>query len=294
MSKSRKDYIYNLLYQIFNLLFPIILTPYTSRVLGAKCIGIYSYIFTFVSYFTMFSILGISNLGSRLIAKNKDDLESISKTFFSLYYIQLFMSLLMTLLYFIFSFLFLKDNLNIALIQSIFIFSSIFDVWWLFNGLEKFKLNIIKNMLVKISTLILIFIFVKNENDLWIYTLIMVSSTLIINLLWWIFLKKEIKFVKVEFKDIKKNIKPSLLLFLPILFQSIYTSMDKLMLGTMTTMIEVGLYEQAAKFMKIPYAFTNALSYVMLPKNSNLVKKNKNIEDNMKKSFEFIMFLILL
>lgn len=294
MSTSKKDYIYNLLYQIFILLFPIILTPYTSRVLGAYSIGIYSFLSTIASYFIMFAKLGCDNLGERKIAKSRNNSNELSKAFFSIYYIQFFMSIIMSILFLIVSFLFLKDNLAIALIKCISVFAVIFEISWVFSGLEKFKLNITRNIVIKILTFILIIIFVKNSDDLWKYALILSTSSLITNLLWIFFIKKEIKFVKIDFKDILSNLKPSVILFLPILARSLYISTDKLMLGGLTSMVEVGFYEQASKFMKIPYVFTNALSTMMTPKNSYLLanKKEKKVEQNIEKSMHFIMFLV--
>ena len=43
MNKVVKNYFYNLSYQILILIIPLITTPYISRVLGAKGIGIFSY-----------------------------------------------------------------------------------------------------------------------------------------------------------------------------------------------------------------------------------------------------------
>ena len=293
MSKTKKDYIYNLLYQIFTVIFPIMLTPYTSRVLGAEALGIYSYVFTFVSFFIMFAKLGCSNLGQRLIAKNRDNKKKLSESFFSVYYIQFFLTIIMTILFLIFAFLFLKDNIVIALIKSISLFATIFDISWVFTGLEKFKLNVMKNVVIKIITFIFIILFVKNSNDLWIYALILTLSNLLTNLLWINFLKNEIIFVNVKIKNILKNLKSSFILFIPILAKSIYTSMDKIMIGSLTTMNELGIYSQGAKFMSLPYVFTNALSNLMLSKNSNLVAKNQKdqMKKNIEKSLEFIMFL---
>lgn len=56
------NYIYNLAYQIFVIILPIITTPYVSRVLGADGIGIYSYTLSIVTYFTLIGGLGITNL----------------------------------------------------------------------------------------------------------------------------------------------------------------------------------------------------------------------------------------
>ena len=56
------NYIYNLAYQIFIIILPIITTPYVSRVLGADGIGIYSYTLSIVTYFTLIGALGVTNL----------------------------------------------------------------------------------------------------------------------------------------------------------------------------------------------------------------------------------------
>lgn len=295
ISKTKSDYIYSLAYQVFNLLFPIFLTPYTARALGATSIGIYTYLGTIISYFAMFAKLGVDNLGSRKIAKNRENKTKLSKAFFSVYIIQFVMSFLMTTFYIIFSLLFLKDNISVALIRGISLFATIFDVWWVFSGLEKFKINILKNTIIRIITFILIIIFVKNSTDLWKYALILSLSDLILNLLWLGFLKKEIKFVKLSFKEVRKEIKPSILLFLPNLARSVYQSFDKIMLGNMICMTEVGLYEQGYKLTKIPLTLIYALSSIMLPKSSNLLSKNKmnELKKNIETSLNFITFAII-
>ena len=65
------------------------------------------------------------------------------------------------------------------------------------------------------------------------------------------------------------------------------------MIGNISTMKELGLYEQSEKFMRIPYIFSTSLSNTMSPRNSNLISKNKskNVKNNIEKSFKFIMFL---
>lgn len=57
--------------------------------------------------------------------------------------------------------------------------SAIFDITWLFYGLENFKSVVIKNALIKIFECICVFIFVKQPNDLGIYAFINATSILI-------------------------------------------------------------------------------------------------------------------
>ena len=52
-----------------------------------------------------------------------------------------------------------KDNRLIVLLQLIYVTSGLFDIGWLFFGLEQFKLTVARNTLIKISTVMLPFTF---------------------------------------------------------------------------------------------------------------------------------------
>ena len=295
MNDIKKNYIYNLLYEIFVLAFPMILVPYTSKVLGATAIGVYSYANSIVNYFMMFGMLGISSYGSRKIAKSRETKEKVSVTFFEIYAIQFVLLCLMLILYLLYILFFVKENIGITVMQTLFLLANFFDFGWVFSGLEKFKVNLSRNIFFKLLTFALILIFVKTPQDLWKYTLILSISTLICNLYWIKEIKKEVILKKVSYQEIKPNLKPIFLLFIPILSKSIYQSMDKIMLGSLTTMTEVGLYEQAAKFLKIPWIFVSALSTVMIPRNTKLIVNHEQdkVLKSIEKSIYYIMLIIL-
>ncbi|HFI0828118.1 TPA: oligosaccharide flippase family protein, partial [Streptococcus suis] len=87
-----KNAVYSILQQLFTFLLPLVVIPYISRVLGPTNIGIYSYINSIVSYFMLFSLLGISTYGVRLISKTKFDKKKMSCEFWSLYKLQIIFS----------------------------------------------------------------------------------------------------------------------------------------------------------------------------------------------------------
>ena len=69
--------LYNFMYQVLAIAVPIIITPYTSRVLGAEGVGKYAYACSIAYYFAIFIKLGLNNYGNRTIAmaaKNKREL----------------------------------------------------------------------------------------------------------------------------------------------------------------------------------------------------------------------------
>ena len=284
MSSVKKNFLYNVIYQILVIILPLITAPYTSRILGAEMIGIYSYNYSIAYYFMIFAMLGISNHGNRMIASTRNNKKEMSKTFWSIYLLQFCSFFISIVIYFIVFFFLIKENRLIALLQVIYILSGMFDISWLFFGLEKFKVTVIKNMIIKILTVVLIFLFVKSPLDLWKYTLIMCLGTFLSQIYLWFNLKKEVYFCFPEKKIIKNNIRQILLLFIPVLSFSIYKVMDKIMLGNMVGYEQVGFYNNSEKIINIPMGIITAFGTVMLPRMTNMIATGER-----KKTIKYIM-----
>ena len=292
-SSPRKNFIYNIVYQILILIIPLITAPYLSRVVGARGVGTYSYTYSIVYYFVLLSMLGINNYGNREIAKNRDNQKEMACTFWSIYAIEFIATILMIICYGVYLYFFVEEYLVIARIQSLFIIASLFDINWFFFGTEKFKLTITRNTIIKILNVILIFTFVKTCNDLWKYTLIMSGMTLLSQLILWPTLLKEIGFVEVKELNIKKHIKPCFILFIPIIAISLYKFMDKIMIGAIANMKFVGYYDNAEKIINICMTLETALGTVMLPMISKLYSNGEinKIKGYILKSIKFTAFL---
>lgn len=293
MSSPKKNFIYNLIYQLLILICPLVTTPYLSRVIGAEGVGVYSYVYSIIYYFMLFTLLGVNNYGNRTIAKERENKEQLSNSFWEIYYMQLIMGIMMLVLYYAYVFFIETRFKIISLLASLFIISSIFDINWFFFGLEEFKKTVLRNAVVKILSVILIFIFVKKIEDIWKYMFIMSGSTLFSQLIMWFFLKERVKYKRINLNDIVKHIKPNLILFIPCIAVSLYKMMDKVMLGAFTNINEVGFYENAEKIINIPMIFITALGTVMMPRISNIAEKG-NINDTRKyinKSITFAMFI---
>ena len=158
MKKVNKNFMYNMVYQKLLYIIPLIVTPYISRVLGAENIGIYSYTYSIVTYFMLLTLLGINNYGTRNIAKNHKNREKLSLTFSSIYYLQITMGIIMLVIYNI-SIIFMdKAYTMLFLINNLFIISAILDINWLFFGLEEFKITTFRNGIIKIVSVLLIFL----------------------------------------------------------------------------------------------------------------------------------------
>lgn len=277
VSSIKKNFIYNILYQVLTMIIPLITTPYISRILGSEGVGRYSYAYAIAYYFSVFAMLGVNNYGNRTIAAISYDRKERSKVFWSIYSLQLFVSVITIVLYILYVLFWGKDKI-IEWIMLIYIISSALDINWFFFGMEQFKVTIIRNSLVKLLTVIFIFLFVRTSEDVYIYAFVSVFGMLFSQSVLWLMLREYVSFEKISICDILPHIKPNLILFIPVIAISLYKFMDKIMLGIMSSNVEVGYYESCEKIMQIPIALITALGTVMLPRISNMLAKKQQEE----------------
>lgn len=157
-----------------------------------------------------------------------------------------------------------------------FVCSALFDITWLFYGLENFKSVVVKNFFVKLLEIILIFIFVRSPLDLWKYTLIMSSSVLLGQLSLVPQTLRSIPFAKFTWNDVKVHIKPLLTLWVSVLASTMYTVFNKTLLGIMTEKNNVAFYEYADKLVKVPVSLLASISTVTYPRMCNLIAEKKD------------------
>lgn len=288
-----KNYIYNLIYQLLTIILPLITTPYLSRVLGAEPIGIYGYTLSIVTYFVLFGSLGIAMYGQREIAYVQNDKNKRSLVFWEIITVRT-ISLIVAMLLFYLVFCIKGEYAIYYRIFILYIVSNALDISWLLQGLEEFKKTVVRNIIVKTLSIILIFLFIKTPSDLWKYILIYVIAELLGNATMWMYLPKYIEKVKLKSLNLKKHIKPALILFIPQIATQIYTVLDKTMVGALTNdMNEVGFYEQAQKTVKSALTILTAYGTVMASRISNYYaqKQEDEIKNSIKNSFKLICFL---
>nr|AOP03116.1 Wzx [Streptococcus suis]AOP03448.1 Wzx [Streptococcus suis] len=291
MSTIKKNFIYNSFYQILALIIPLITAPYLSRVLGAEGIGKYSYFYSISNYFVLFTMLGINNYGNRTIAKVRDSKKELDKTFWEMYVMQFSLGLIFSTLYIFYSFYFVLDRL-LALTMVPFVISGAIDINWFYFGIENFKLTTIRNTIIKIATTVFIFMFVKSKADVWLYCSILTGGMLLSQLVVWPYILKNVSFVKPSWSTVKQHIRPNIYLFFTVVAVSIFKILSKILLGSLSTTVEVGYFELAEKLLTIPLALVTSLGTVMLPRMSNMIAQNsKKVNNTIAVSIVFAMFL---
>lgn len=292
-SSIKKNFMYQLIYDILIMILPFITSPYVARVIGAEGLGIYSYYYSVAYYFVLFSVLGLKNYGNRIIARCRDNQEQLNETFSNLVTVHILVSLVCSIVYILYVFTIDSSERIYAIIMFLQVLSGLFDISWFYFGIEKFKLTVTRNTIIKLINVICVFSLVKSKNDLWIYCLIMALGMLTSQVVLWVPLKKYVFCMKPEWRKMVIHIKPMLILFIPSIAVSLYKYMDKIMIGAISSKTQLGFYENAEKVINIPITVITSFGTIMLPKMSNMMAQKGKSEalKYTKVSMLYVMWL---
>lgn len=268
----RINFVLNLISQVLTLLVPLITTPYLARILHETGVGQISYATSIITFFSLFANLGFSAFGQREVARFREDKERKSEAFWEIVILHAIMSALSfgVLMVWLLTIGF-GDKYNLLiLILGIQVIGNAFDIQYLFQGEEDFKSITARTILLKVIGVACIFIFVKTENDGWIYVLCLSLSTVFANLIMWPSAFRYIGIVKIKNIHLGRNIRPVLLIFLPTLAITIYTVFDKTMIGLLSTNPDYdnGCYEQAYKINSTALLLVTLITPVLTSHNT--------------------------
>ena len=285
--------IFNAIYQILSLIVPLITTPYISRILGPGPNGEYAYYYSIVSYFVIFATFGFTDYGTKKIAELRDNISKKTLYFLSILFSKFLLGIVCLLIYVCTTFIVWGNDpslVNLLLIFSIYIISAAIDPVFYFQGEEKFISICLKNLFLKIISTILIFLFVKNNEDLEIYAIILAASQLLSVLSLYLGIRKK-DFTKISFKsiNIKTIFKETIPFFVPTLAVSLFTYLNQTFLGLLINNAnESGYFSQSLKIITILATLTSSVSIIMLSRISYLMSTNnfQEINEKIKKVFQ--------
>jgi len=288
MPNVKTNFIYNLLLTLSSYLVNLVLFPYVSRVLGVEIIGRTGFMDNVIGYFSLFALLGAGTVGVREIAACGDDQERRSKVFSEIITV---IGILTTMVLVIFeiSIHFVPrfvENKDLLIVGSFSLLFSSFIIEWLYQGIEHFKYITLRTIAVRISYAILVFIFVKSQDDYMLYYRMTVGAVVINSL---INLYHSRKFVTFSFKNISPSryIKPVFSLGLYKIMISMYSTFNVVFLGFVCSETEVGCYYTSTKIFYIILGILMAFASVMLPRMSSLLAENRMDEFNSRIASSF-------
>ena len=256
--------------------FTIFIFPYIARKLGAEGIGRIQYIEIIVSYFILFINLGVADYGKREVAICRDNSKRLNDIVNDLLTILYITTALGVLVYLFFICFFVQDKVNSKLLYIYFVsmILNMFNVEWFYVGMENQEYITKRNIILKIFSAILIFLFVKTSEDIYFYAGILVLATTGSNIYNFFNLRKYVSLKIKKYKDIKRHFRRLFYIFFSAIALSISYNLDSLMIGKMVGDTELGYYSLAGKFGRMPLVLGTVVITILAPRLTNLLGQN--------------------
>lgn len=288
-SSVKSNFIYQVLYNCVTMVIPLVVTPFLTRALLENKIGEFTYSRSIASYFVLFAMLGIVKYGQRVISQNRSNEIRLRKAFWSLYTVHVVFSVIALIVYYV-AILFISDNRTLYCIQGLYVLSALFDITWLYYGLENFRGVVVRNAVIKIAEALLYILLIKTPDDIYLYAVINCSVFLLSQMVLMPGAIREIKPISVNWNECKEHIKPLMVFAVAVIGITLYTVFDTTLLGFFSTKDNVAFYEYSNRIAKIPLAVASVIGTVLFPRACKLVAEN-SIEEQ-KKYLSFSMIIV--
>ncbi|WHF53050.1 flippase [Chryseobacterium gotjawalense] len=268
----QKNFLYNLLLIVSQLLFPLLILPYVNRLLGPSQMGLYSMADSLAQYFITIAALGIPIYGVREIAKAR----SVSNSKFNAVFSELLtinslftgVFLLVYAAFFYFSEV-VSVNRLVYGIASLQVLAGLFSLEWFFQGIENFKFIALRTFIIRMGSILLIFIFVKDAGDGIVYFSITTGTMVLSATVNLFFLRKAVRYQLPSQLHLMRHIKPLLTFFSTKFMISVYVTLTTVLLGFLSTTTDVGYFSLSFKIFNIIVIIVSSLTTVALARTSN-------------------------
>lgn len=276
MNKSLvKNSLYNILYKVISVLYPLVAVTYVSHILKSDRMGMVSYSQNIVSYFVIFASLGIPTYGIREIAVCADNKKNRSVIFWELFSINFISTSLALLTYccLIISVNRFSSQKTLYFVAGLQILFNYFNVDWFYQGIEEYKYISIRSIIVKIFAIVLLPIMVRKPDDYINYALIYclaIAGNNIFNII-----KLRHYILKPNKKlSIIRHLHPIAILLMASIAVEIYAMVDTTMLGFFCDDSIVGCYTNSMKLVRMVTTTSAAIGAVLFPRLSKMYNED--------------------
>lgn len=270
--------IYSICYKVMNVLFPLIISVYSSHILLAEGVGTVALAQNIVMYFVNIAQLGIPNYGTKMIGGLQYNEAEKRQVFTELFIINLISTVVCSCAFFalFFSSDYFYNNKHYLIFSSLIVLNVI-NVDWFYQGIEEYKYIAIRSVIVKLVCLISLPIFVKTVDDTYQYAIILCTATVGNYFFNIVHLHKNVKFSFVHL-NLRRHLGKVFILLASVCSTEIYTMLDSTMVGTICSETELGYYVNSVKTVRMSYVLITAACAVYLPRLS-LYFKGKHKEN---------------
>lgn len=205
--KVIRNYLYNVGYQVLAIIVPLITSAYVSRVLRPEGVGANAFTNSIINYFMLVASMGIGYYGNRQIAYVRENRQRMAQTFWEIQIVKTIMTLLTIIAFEVFMMFYTRQP-EYMWAQSLNLVAVAFDISWFYEGIEDFKVTVLKNSVVKIISMIAIFVFIKGPYDVTLYIIVLALSTFLGNLTLWPNIKRDLPKVSIKILNPWKHFLP--------------------------------------------------------------------------------------
>jgi len=296
MSGIRRKFLFQLLYVLSQLAFPLITYPYITRTIGPEGLGLIGYIEYVSGFIITIAAFGIPFYGVREIAKFQDDEQKKQYILRGLFPIHLLVSLIGCAVFVIL----IKANEQqeippiLLLLGCINILLPAFIADWYMQGIEAFQFTAIRSLVLRLAGLVALFLFVRQQQDVIYYYFIIVAVQAAVAIS---------NMHKIGWRGfVPKLSKDSWLIkslwhfFLTSSIISVYVFFDVLVLSWMADERQVGYYAIAIRIIKLSLLLVLSLNVILFPRISYLRANSADetqLKELIKKAMQFILLLTI-
>lgn len=266
-----KNIVLNSIKTLCTLLFPLITFPYISRTLQVDNLGKVNFATSIVSYFVLISELGINAYAIREGAIVRDDVKRRNKFVSEIFSINIISTLCSYLLLIIVLVCVPRiwEYRYLIIINSTTIIFTTLGINWLYSIYEDYTYITVRSIVFQIVALVLMFVFVRDINDYYLYMWILVIQSVGANIMNFLHSKKFCTLKLTLQMNWKIHLKPIMILFATNVATTIYVSSDMTILGFMSGEYHTGLYTVSSKIYRVVKLMLAAVLQVSIPRLSN-------------------------
>lgn len=257
------------LLQIVGMLLPLLTLPYIVRVVGFDKYGTLVFANSLVIYFTSLTDYSFRITATRDVAVFKNSKSKLNLTYSKVIIVKsifLVISLLViSLIVLLYPSLY-KDK-HIYFLTSLYLIGHVLFPEWFFQGIEKMKNITFLNLGIKVFFTLCIFIFIKKEEDFWLYPLFQAIGIIGAGIIGQCILvyKYKLKFIWLPLRIINQTIKKNFPIFINQSFPTLYNNTSIFLLGVFESKMMVGIYQVILTIINLGTTFLEIISRVFFP-----------------------------
>lgn len=283
-----------------NMVIPLVTLPYLIKTIGIASYGAYSIVYAMIQYAILFSSYGFGYSTTQQIAQNRDNIDLITRTFNAVIVARISIAFIICIIMACICIcVYSEDYFLMFIFGTGMIIGDILNPTWLYQGMEKMRFMTIINFISKMLFTVLIFIFIREPNDLLYVTLLNSAGYIVAGIVSMIFACQffKIKVFVPHKEDIIFQFKSGWYIFLSTISMTLYRNSNIFILGFFVSESMVGIYSGAEKVIKAVQAMTTPISNALFPyvaksfKTANLKTKLELIT---KMSLWFGIILIII